>query len=75
MLHKILLFIISFYCLSCTSIKMIIQPKNKIDAHISSLIDSSDLNMSIGIKVMSLKDGKSLYELNSDKLMIPASNV
>ena len=54
---------------------MIIQPKNKIDAHISSLIDSSDLNMSIGIKVMSLKDGKSLYELNSDKLMIPASNV
>ena len=75
MLHNILLLIISFSFFSCASIKTIIQSKNKVDAHISSLINGSDLNMSIGIKVMSLKDGRSLYEFNSDKLMIPASNV
>ena len=41
---------------------------------INKLIAESDLDVSIGIKVISVEDDKTLYELNSNKLFMPASN-
>ena len=41
---------------------------------INRLIVSSDLGATMGISIVSLKTGKPIYELNSEKLLMPASN-
>ena len=41
---------------------------------INKLIVESDLGATMGISVVSLKTGKPIYELNSEKLLMPASN-
>ena len=41
---------------------------------INKLIVNSDLGAVMGISVVSLKTGKVIYELNSEKLLMPASN-
>ena len=41
---------------------------------INKLIVESDLRATMGISVVSLKTGKPIYELNSEKLLMPASN-
>ena len=41
---------------------------------INKLIVDSDLGAVMGISVVSLKTGKVIYELNSEKLLMPASN-
>ena len=41
---------------------------------INRLIVSSDLGATMGISIVSLKTGKLIYELNSEKLLMPASN-
>ena len=41
---------------------------------ISKIIDKSNLNTNIGIKAISLKTGKILFDLNSGSLFNPASN-
>jgi D-alanyl-D-alanine carboxypeptidase/D-alanyl-D-alanine-endopeptidase (penicillin-binding protein 4) len=41
---------------------------------INKAISSSGLRANMGIKVQSLKTGKTMYSLNSDHLFIPASN-
>jgi len=63
-----------FSCLSTNAIKRS-NHRSEINTHINALIEKSELNMSLSIKIISLVDGKSLYELNSEKLMIPASNI
>ena len=45
-----------------------------IKSKINKLIAESDLDVSLGIKVISVEDDKTLYELNSNKLFMPASN-
>lgn len=47
---------------------------NKLTRKINNVIKSSDLTMNIGIKVVSLRSGKTLYSLNSEHLFTPASN-
>ena len=41
---------------------------------INKIINDSNVDVSLGIKIVSLKNGKTLYELNSEKLFTPASN-
>ena len=41
---------------------------------INRLIVSSELGATMGISIVSLKTGKPIYELNSEKLLMPASN-
>ena len=41
---------------------------------ITTIINDSGLNTNIGIKAVSLKSGKTIYELNSKSLFNPASN-
>ena len=45
-----------------------------IKKKINNLIVKSDLGATMGISVVSLKTGKPIYELNSEKLLMPASN-
>ena len=65
---------ISFF--SCVPHSTLMTNKGipSIKSKINKLIAESDLGVSIGIKVISVEDGKTLYELNSNKLFIPASN-
>ena len=42
--------------------------------NINKLISSSGLDGNMGIKIVSLTTGKTLYSLNSQKLLLPASN-
>ena len=42
---------------------------------INKLIVNSELEATMGISVVSLKTGKTIYELNSEKLLMPASNI
>ncbi|MDP7609056.1 MAG: D-alanyl-D-alanine carboxypeptidase/D-alanyl-D-alanine-endopeptidase [Candidatus Marinimicrobia bacterium] len=42
--------------------------------NINELISSHSLNVNMGIKILSLKTGETLYSLNSQKLLMPASN-
>lgn len=68
--------LIVFFCQSCApttllqnnhGLKSLKKPINKI------IIDSG-LDVSIGIKMVALNSGETLYELNSEKLFTPASN-
>ena len=43
--------------------------KNKIN----NLIESSEIDLNMGIKIVSLRDNKTLYAYNSQKLLMPAS--
>ena len=71
----ILLFSIFSYACVATGTFQKNYHKRKINNYITSLIENNNLNMTLGIKVISLEDGKSLYELNAEKLLIPASNI
>ena len=61
--------------ISCTATKTFNQPHKKrtVEAFINKHIKNSELKMQLGIKIVSLPDGVTLYEFNSDKLMTPAS--
>ena len=65
---------ISFF--SCTPHSSLLTNKGipSIKGKINKLIAESDLSVSIGIKVISVENDKTLYELNSNKLFMPASN-
>ena len=77
MMHRTLLILISFLCFSCISTNPFKQNSQgeMLNAFIHSLIKEYDLNINLGIKIVSLNNGNTLYELNSEKLMIPASNI
>src|SRR5260221_14407471 len=51
-------------------------PVSPFQAQIDSVLNDSVLSPCfIGVKIVSLDDGKILYELNSNKLFHPASNM
>ena len=60
---------------SCTP--KIIQTNNGLRSFkkpINKLLNDSNLDVSIGIKMVALNTGITLYEFNSNKLFTPASN-
>ena len=68
--------IVSIFFLSCAPHSKLMTNKGipSIKSKINKLIAESDLDVSLGIKVISVEDDKTLYELNSNKLFMPASN-
>src|SRR3990167_2188780 len=67
--------LLTAYCLLLPSPAFAFQPSvlsNKIDSIIQNRCLS---DAKIGIKIVSLKTGETVYERNSDELLIPASNV
>ena len=69
-----LLFLI--WCISCSPPKTIYDNSGSFTfkKNINELISSSGLDANLGIKIVSLATGKTLYSLNSQKLLMPASN-
>ena len=65
-----------FLLYNCTSTReLYVESGNKeLARKINNAIKNSDLTTNMGIKVVSLKSGKTLYSLNSDHLFTPASN-
>jgi len=64
------------FLFNCTATK-VSQPSNTnqhLAKEINSAISSSKLKANMGIKVESLRTGKTLYSMNADHLFIPASN-
>jgi len=70
-----LLFLIWY--ISCSPPKTIYDNSGSftIKKNINELISLSGLDASMGIKIVSLETGKTLYSLNSKKLLMPASNI
>ncbi|MBC8346437.1 MAG: D-alanyl-D-alanine carboxypeptidase/D-alanyl-D-alanine-endopeptidase [Candidatus Marinimicrobia bacterium] len=75
-MNKILLSIIFVFLLGCTHTPSIYkeQGTQSIKSNIQHIIDSSGLSTNMGIKIVSLKSNKTLYELNAKSLFNPASN-
>ncbi|NOZ03872.1 MAG: D-alanyl-D-alanine carboxypeptidase/D-alanyl-D-alanine-endopeptidase [FCB group bacterium] len=71
----LLLFAIGIFT-ACTSTKALYQVSGnrKLVAQINKTIRSSGLKANLGIKVVSLKTGKTLYDFNGDHYFTPASN-
>ena len=65
---------ISFFSCAPHSTLMTNTGIPSIKSKINKLIAESDLDVSLGIKVIAVEDDKTLYELNSNKLFMPASN-
>lgn len=73
----ILLTVLSILLLyNCTSTRelYIDRSNDKLVSNINNAIKNSDLTTNVGIKVVSLRSGNTLYSLNSDYLFTPASN-
>ena len=64
------------WCISCTPPRSLLTNTGNpvFKRKINKLISSSGLDANIGIKIVSLTTGKTLYALNSHKLLLPASN-
>ena len=77
MFRLVILLLTPIVYFSCMSINILKHSnhKHKLNTHIHSLIKDNQLNMNLGMKIVSMKDGTCLFELNSEKLMIPASNI
>lgn len=74
-MNKLLLFVLTIFTTGCFTPKLYtsygqINEKRSI----SKIINKSKLNTNIGIKAVSLKTGKVLFDLNSSSLFNPASN-
>ncbi len=71
-----IILIVSFFFFSCAPHSTLMTNKGipSVKGKINKLIAESDLDVSLGIKVISVEDDKTLYELNSNKLFMPASN-
>ena len=59
---------------SCSQAPNIYKTEGSLNNKINSLINASNLSTNLGIKAISLKTGKVLFDLNSDALFNPASN-
>ena len=61
--------------LSCTPPKSLfyLEGTPGLIGKINSIIESADIDLNMGIKIVSLKDNKTLYAYNSQKLLMPAS--
>ena len=64
------------WCLSCSPPKALFDNSGSftLKKTINELISSYGLNVNIGIKILSLTTGETLYSLNSQKLLMPTSN-
>ena len=73
MKYLLILFIL---LVSCSTHPRLFSNKGSLilKKKINKLIVESDLGATMGISVVSLKTGKPIYELNSEKLLMPASN-
>jgi len=69
-------FLTTFYLLSCTPHPSLLtnQGVSSLKRTLNQIIIDSNQDFLIGVKIISLTNGKILYELNSKKLLIPASN-
>jgi len=74
---RIILLIMLMSIISCRSAENQTVPiKSKIETIVSDFRDLPQIeNASLGIKVMNLETNKTLFELNSDKSLVPASNM
>ena len=67
--------VIFIMCISCTPPRTLLylegnpELKNKIN----DIIEYSGIDLNMGIKIVSLRDNKTLYAYNSQKLLMPAS--
>ncbi len=74
-MNKLFLLILTIFIAGCFTPKLYMtsgQVKEK--KTITDIINKSNLNTNIGIKAISLKTGKILFDLNSSSLFNPASN-
>ncbi|MBT3947773.1 MAG: D-alanyl-D-alanine carboxypeptidase/D-alanyl-D-alanine-endopeptidase [Candidatus Marinimicrobia bacterium] len=73
---KLILPIILTLLIGCTHTPSIYkeQGAQSVKSNIQRIIDSSGLSTNMGIKIVSLKSNKTLYELNANALFNPASN-
>ena len=67
---------ITLFFLSCSPNPYLLNNSGSLllKGKINNLIIESGLDASMGIKIVSLNTGKSIYEFNSEKLFMPASN-
>ena len=72
-IHFLIIFLMVF--LSCTPPKSLfnIGGSPSLIRKINSIIESSGIDLNMGIKIISLNDDKTLYTYNSQKLLMPAS--
>tara|TARA_B100000424_G_scaffold61538_1_gene44717 strand:- start:638 stop:2062 length:1425 start_codon:yes stop_codon:yes gene_type:complete len=72
-IHFLIIFLMVF--LSCTPPKSLfnIGGSPSLIRKINSIIESSGIDLNMGIKIISLNDNKTLYAYNSQKLLMPAS--
>ena len=72
-IHFLIIFLMVF--LSCTPPKSLfnIGGSPSLIRKINSIIESSGIDLNMGIKIISLNDDKTLYAYNSQKLLMPAS--
>ena len=75
-LFKLSSILFLIWCISCSPPKAIFDNSGSftLKKNINELVSSYGLNVNIGIKILSLTTGKTLYSLNSRKLLMPASN-
>ena len=72
---RFILFILIWY-ISCAPPRSLLNITGDpgFKRKINELISSSELDVSMGIKIVSLSSGETLYGLNNHKLLLPASN-
>ncbi len=74
-MNKRLLLIITIFTTGCFTPRLYTTRGQLNEKRsISKIINKSNLNTNIGIKAVSLKTGKVLFDLNSNSLFNPASN-
>ena len=73
---KSLIILLSLFILSCSNPPNIYRTNGTVflKKTINNIINSSNLSTNLGIKAISLKTGKTLFDLNSNSLFNPASN-
>lgn len=71
--HLFIAIIIAFF--SCTPPKSLFNLEGTpgLISKINRIIESSGINLNVGIKIVSLNNNKTLYAYNSQKLLMPAS--
>jgi PBP4 family serine-type D-alanyl-D-alanine carboxypeptidase len=74
-LYPILIYCIFAFSCSSTLNYSIKKKRRYFQKNIALILEEANLNATIGIKIVSLENSKTLYELNSKRLLIPASNM
>ena len=74
-INKHLLIVVSIAYLSCTPPNSLFYLEGDLGLinKINKIIESSGVDLNMGIKIVSLENNKTLYAYNSQKLLMPAS--